>query len=284
MGFAVLEHPSRLFGDPYFPNIVAGVVQVLEETELELVLYIPHTEVSRNRLISNLTAGSVDGVLVFGHHRDDVLPQRLRTRGIPLVLAGRPLSDQALSYIDVDNEGGARDAVRHLFDSGRRVVATIAGPQDAFWGIDRLAGYQAARSERGLAPDPSLVETCDFTVERGRDAMLRLLVRRPDVDSVFAASEDLALGALAGVRAAGRRVPEDVAIVGFDDLPSSATADPPLSSVRQPAELLGREMATMLVAQMGASDWTPRHLVLSTELVVRRSSAPPTVVPASGHD
>ena len=274
VGFAVLEHPSRLFGDPYFPGIVSGVVQVLEEQDLELVLHIPQSDSSKRRLIANLTAGSVDGVLVFGHHRDDLLPTYLQRQGIPMVLAGRPLSDLPMSYIDVDNAGGARTAVRHLIDGGRRVVATIAGPQDAFWGIDRLAGYQAERSDHGLEPDPALVEITDFTVEQGRHAILRLLQRRPDIDAVFAASEDLALGALAGVRATGRRVPDDIALVGFDDLPSSAASDPPLSSVRQPAELLGREMATMLLAQMSTADWTPRHLVLATELVVRASSAP----------
>ena len=274
VAFAVLEHPSRLFGDPYFPGIVAGVVEVLDASDLELVLHIPQSAAARHRLTGSLSAGSVDGVLVFGHHREDALPGDLKRQGIPLVLAGRPLDDEEMSYIDVDNVGGGRAATAHLLDGGRRAVGTVAGPQDAFWGIDRLAGYHAARTERGLAPDESLVEVSDFTVERGREAMLRLLGRRPDLDAVFAASEDLALGTLAALRSAGRRVPDDVAIVGFDDLPSSAAADPPLSSVRQPAELLGREMASMLLAQIAAPTWTDRHLVLRTELIVRASSAP----------
>jgi DNA-binding LacI/PurR family transcriptional regulator len=274
IGFAVLEHPTRLFGDPYFPLIVSGVVGVLEERGLDLVLYMPRTEDSQRRLVGNLAAGSVDGVLVFGHHRGDPLAAELHRLGIPLVLFGRPLDRSDMSYVDIDHVGAAHAVTRHLIDGGRRVVATIAAPQDSFWGVDRLAGYHAERAEHGLAPDPALVEVTDFTFELGREAMLRLLGRRQDIDAVFAANDDLALGALAGVRAAGRRVPDDVAIVGFDDLPATAVSDPPLSSVRQPAELIGRELATMLLARISATEWSPRHLVLATELVVRASSAP----------
>jgi DNA-binding LacI/PurR family transcriptional regulator len=140
-------------------------------------------------------------------------------------------------------------------------------------GIDRLNGYRDGLTEAGLATDPSLEAAGDFTQDGGAAAMERLLAARPDLDAVFAASDLMAAGALSVLAAAGRRVPGDVAVVGFDDSPVATSTTPQLTSVSQPIEEMGHEMARLLVDAVEASDPVPRRVILGTELVRRASSA-----------
>jgi len=179
----------------------------------------------------------------------------------------------SVSYVDVDNQGGAHSAVAHLIAAGRQVVATVAGPTDMAPGVDRLAGYRDALVEAGLGTDPGLEAVGDFTQESGAAAMERLLQARPDIDAVFAASDLMAAGALSVLTAAGRRVPEDVAVVGFDDSPVASSTRPPLTSVRQPIEEMGHEMARLLIDAIEGGDAVPRRVILATELIERASSA-----------
>jgi len=167
---------------------------------------------------------------------------------------------------------GARSAVDHLIAAGRRTIATITGPQDMTAGIDRQAGYERALRAAGREPDASLVEPGEFTQESGVRAMQELLRRCPDLDAVFVASDLMASGALRVLRAAGRRVPADVAVVGFDDSPIALTAQPPLTSVRQSPEVMGRELVELLFGRIEARDRVIRKVVLATELIVRESS------------
>jgi len=178
----------------------------------------------------------------------------------------RPLGTTSLPYVGVDNVGGAVAAVGHLLAAGRRRIATIAGPQDMIGGIDRLAGYREA-----LDGSPSTVAVGDFTLDSGYSAMHRLLADDPTLDAVFAASDLMADGALKALRAAGRRVPDDVAVVGFDDIALAQYTDPPLTTVRQPIMEIGRQMAGQLLALVGGEDISPT-MTLPTELVVRRSA------------
>jgi DNA-binding LacI/PurR family transcriptional regulator len=162
--------------------------------------------------------------------------------------------------------------VAHLSGRGRRRIATIAGPLDMGVGLDRLDGYRDGLAAAGLAADPGLVESGDFTEESGAAATARLLARPgPPIDAVFAASDLMAAGALRTLRAAGRRVPEDVAVVGFEDSAVARYAQPPLTTVRQPIEEMGRQATGLLLAKV-AGQATGTHLVLDTELVVRAST------------
>jgi DNA-binding LacI/PurR family transcriptional regulator len=190
-----------------------------------------------------------------------------------MVAAGRPPHGTTASYVDVDNRGGARTAVEHLVDSGRRVIGTIAGPQDMTPGIDRLGGYRDALAAADREADPRLEAIGDFTQESGVLAMERLLAARPDIDGVFAASDLMAAGAISALAAAGRRIPEDVAVVGFDDSPVATTIRPALTSVRQPIEEMGHEMARLLIDAVGGRDPVVRRVILDTELIRRASSA-----------
>ena len=177
-----------------------------------------------------------------------------------------------VTYVDVDNQGGAATAVRHLVDIGRRRIATIAGPQDMSPGADRLAGYHAAVAEAGRAKDEALVEISDFSHDGGRAAMERLLKRTPELDAVFVASDLMALGALSALRAAGRSVPGDVAVVGFDDSQLALTTQPTLTSVGQPIEEMGRELTRLLLEEIRSPGGSPRRVILDTRLIVRESS------------
>jgi DNA-binding LacI/PurR family transcriptional regulator len=272
IGVVIPEPTSFLFGDPFFPRLLRGIGAALSSRELQLVLLMPQSPREESRVERYLTAGHVDGALLVSLHGDDPLPTHLASRGVPAVIGGRPPRGAAVSYVDVDNEQGSRSAVEHLIARGRRTVATITGPLDMGAAVDRLTGYHQALAAAGIAADADLQAAGGFTQAGGAEAMQRILDARPDIDAVFAASDLMASGAMQVLRAAGRRIPEDVAIVGFDDSPIAETTEPPLTSVRQPIEEMGREMVRLLLEHTADPGSVPRKVILATELVPRRSS------------
>jgi DNA-binding LacI/PurR family transcriptional regulator len=265
------EPTAQVFGDPFFPRILRGISDALGRESMQLVLLMPEGRLDEERVERYLAAGHGDGVMLISLHGSDPLPDALRRHGIPVVVGGRP-PGPGVSYVDVDNRAGAGSAVQHLLDGGRRRVATIAGPQDMAPGADRLDGYRQRLAAAGHAPSVQLIETADFTMEGGHAAMERLLERAPDLDAVFVASDLMAVGAVGALRTAGRNVPGDVAVVGFDDSPLATTTRPMLSSVRQPIEEMGREMTRLLMHQIRTAGGPPRRVILDTQLVVRESS------------
>src|SRR5215213_6871754 len=272
VALVVSEPHARFFSEPFFAGMVRGVSGVLAETGVQLLLLIAQDLPNRGRLERYVVGGHVDGVLLASVHGDDPLPAVLERAGVPAVLVGRPAAPPSASYVDADNRGGARAAVGHLAGRGRRRIATITGPLDMGVGLDRLDGYRDGLAAAGLAADPGLVEPGDFTEEGGAAATARLLERPgPPVGAIFAASDLMAAGALRALRAAGRRVPGDVAVVGFEDSAVARYAQPPLTSVRQPIEELGRQATRLLLARMGG-EAGGMHLILDTELVVRAST------------
>jgi DNA-binding LacI/PurR family transcriptional regulator len=279
VALVVSEPHARFFSEPFFAGMVRGVSAALAETGVQLLLLIAQGLPDRGRVERYVVGGHVDGVLLASLHGDDPLPVALERAGVPAVLVGRPaggvprsIGTAPASYVDADNRGGARKAVDHLAGLGRRRIATIAGPQDMGVGLDRLEGYREGLAAAGLAAADDLVEAGDFTEEGGAAAMERLL-RRPGrpVDAVFAASDLMAAGALRALRAAGRRVPEDVAVVGFEDSAVARYAQPPLTTVRQPIEEMGRQATRLLLAKV-AGQAGGMHLILDVELVVRAST------------
>ncbi|HET8619597.1 MAG TPA: LacI family DNA-binding transcriptional regulator [Acidimicrobiales bacterium] len=268
----VVSEPSvRLFADPFFAATTLGVTRALAATRYQLVLMMTQSDADRARAEAHLLRGGTDGVLLLSARAGDPLAGRLAGAGVPTVVAGRPPAGAAVGFVDADNAGGARTAVDHLVAGGHWVIGTVAGPADMAPGRDRRAGWAAALAAAGRPAPDDLVAEADFTREGGALATRALLRRRPDLDGLFVASDLMALGALDALRAAGRRVPGQVAVVGFDDTELARSADPPLTTVRQPIEELGHEMATLLLAQIeeGAA---PAGVVLRTELVVRRSA------------
>jgi DNA-binding LacI/PurR family transcriptional regulator len=272
IGVLIPEPTSRVFGDPFFGQVLRGVSSALNARRQKLVLFLPQTDDEEKELQGYLGAGHVDGVIMYSLHGDDPLPDQLRRRGVPVVVGGRPPTGSRVSYVDYDNRGGARAATAHLVEIGRRAIATISGPPDMTAAIDRLDGHRDALRAAGMAPTPELEATGDFTQESGIRAMEDLLARRPDLDAVFAANDVRATGALQVLERAGRRVPDDVAVVGFDDLPLAQATRPPLSSVRQSLDVLGRELVNVLIESVEHRDSIARKVVLDTQLVIRQSS------------
>jgi DNA-binding LacI/PurR family transcriptional regulator len=277
VALVVSESEARVFGEPFFAGIIRGISSVLLETPLQLWLAMAQSPEERDRVNQHLTRQHVDGVLLLSLHDDDPLPGRLRERGLPAVLGGRPAGmlipdDQRVNFVDVDNAGGARLAVAHLAAAGRRQIAVIAGPQDMAVGVHRLAGYRQAIAEAGLKPDESLIGYGDFSEESGARAMRELLSARPGIDGLFAASDLMAFGAMRVLKDRGRRIPSDVAVVGFEDSALARQTDPPLTTVHQPVEEMGREMARLLLDRIRGEADEARSVMLDTHLV-RRASA-----------
>lgn len=273
IALVVPESEARFFAEPYFSHIVRGVGAALADTDMQLLLTFAGSDRERRRLADYLAAGRVDGVLLVSVHADDPLPDLLDQLGIPAVISGRRSAEDPLAAVDSDNTGGGRAAVVHLLSRGRRAIATITGRLDVYAAQCRLDGYRDALAEAGVAADERLVERADFTEEGGRRAMRALLDRRPALDAVFAASDVMAAGARQVLREAGRRIPDDVALVGFDDSAVARHMDPALTSVRQPIEEMGRTMAGLLLKEIADRGGPERpRIVLPTELVVRDSS------------
>jgi len=272
VALVIAESEERVFGEPFFAGVVRGIGTALSDAGLQLVLLLAHTTQRHGRLDDYLSRQHVDGVLLLSLHDDDTLPDRIRLRGLPVVLGGRAIENQQGPYVDVDNVLGARLAVDHLVHRRRKRIATITGPVDMVVGRTRHQGYLAGLAAAGLEADEDLVVHGDFSQSSGETAMRVLLSRRPDLDAVFAANDPMAAGALRVLREAGREVPRDVAVVGFDDAPLAQSTHPPLTTVHQSPEQMGREMVALLLEAMRHPDEPPAPRLLATRLVVRESS------------
>ncbi|MFF0202260.1 LacI family DNA-binding transcriptional regulator [Streptomyces sp. NPDC005017] len=278
IALVVPEPETRFFSEPYFSDMLKGVGQALSDTEMQLLLIFAGSDRERRRLAQYLAAHRVDGVLLVSVHADDPLPDLLAQLEIPAVISGPRSAAETLTSVDSDNYGGARSAVEHLISRGRGRIAHITGRLDVYGAQRRTDGYRDALSDAGREVDERLVEAGDFTEEGGVRAMTALLARCPDLDAVFAASDVTAAGARQALRSAGLRIPEDVALVGYDDSAIARHMEPPLTSVRQPIEEMGRHMIDLLLAEI--ADRRPaasrglerRQVELPTELVARTSS------------
>lgn len=282
LALVVPEPDFRVFADPFFGAVVHGVSMECDRARMQIVMLFGPTSDDLQRIGRFLRSGAVDAFLLVSEHlTTDADWQSLAGAGIPYVLGGRPLREGATApYVDSDNTAGGQMAARHLLSLGRTRIGTIAGPRDMSAGIDRLIGFSSGLRE---AFRPSLVEHGDFTRAGGAAAAERLLDREPDVDALFIASDLMAVGALDALRRTGRRVPDDVAVIGFDDNHFATEADPPLTTVRQMPELQGREMVRFYLNRhrpdvtITADDALPDvgnvdQLVLPVSLILRDSA------------
>lgn len=241
--------------NPFAGRMVGGVRSVLDPLGVEVSVR------------SDLTIG-VDGVLVVSPGTD--VPRRLVEAGMPAVLFGRPAEPLPISFVDIDHQAAAKLAAGRLVDHGCRCIGTIAGPLDTPAGQDRHAAFRAAMAHRGVAYVPC-VEGGSTRVE-GERAMERLLLEVPAVDGVYVADDVMAQGALLVLRVRGRRVPADVVMVGFGDSRAALASRPPLTTIRQPVEEMGAEMARLLLAQLDGPDSRTRSVIFAPTLVQRLSA------------
>jgi DNA-binding LacI/PurR family transcriptional regulator len=273
MAIALLipEDIGRFYSDPYFASVIKGITERLEETDYVLNLLVSSSD-PRHKTRRYLGGGSVDGALVVSHHAGDRDLIEL-SNIVPTVFGGDPTTMLGLHdryCVDVDNVGGAREATRHLIRLGRRRIGTVTGAMDMHAAIHRLSGWRQALAEANR--DASAVAHGDFTSYGGAAAMRELLARWPDLDAVFVANDLMARGALITLGAAGKRVPDDVALVGFDDS-FAATHEPPgLTTVRQAADRMGWAMADMLLEVLAGSGPESRTRILPTTLVLRETA------------
>ncbi|WP_371660164.1 LacI family DNA-binding transcriptional regulator [Streptomyces sp. NBC_00280] len=278
IALVVPEPETRFFAEPYFSDMLRGVGSAISDTEMQLLLIFAGSDRERERLAQYLAAHRVDGVLLVSTHADDPLPDLLAQLEIPAVISGPRSAAETLTSVDSDNYGGGRQAAEHLLSRGRRKIAHITGRLDVYGAQRRVDGYREALEAAGHEVDEALIEPGDFTEEGGRRAMTRLLSRCPDLDAVFAGSDVTAAGARQVLREQGRRIPDDVALVGYDDSAIARHMDPPLTSVRQPIVEMGRAMIDLLLEEVADRRPTAsrvlerRRVVLPTELMTRTSS------------
>ncbi len=268
IAFVLTEPGQLLFENPIFGILLLACTRAAASRNLPVVLMVAGDPQELRRTTDYIAAGHVDGAVLVSTHAGNPLITALMAEGVPLVAAGAPLGfESALGYVEADEVGGARTMTRHLLGRGRTRIATITGPLDTSGGARRLEGY---RLELGDAFDPTLVAHGDWSRASGKAAMLELLERRPDIDAVFAASDLMADGAMTVLAESGRRVPEDVAVGGFDDFGLAATLDPPLTTMRQPLDRIAEEIVRLL---LDVIDGRGRAAItLPVSLVVRSST------------
>lgn len=267
IALVVPEDTTRFFGDPFFAAIVAGITGALGASDYLLNLLIASDDPG-DKVSAFMRNGGVDGALIVSHHTSDAFIERIAD-AVPVVYGGRPVRPRDGDYVvDVDNVAAARVATRRLIAIGRTRVATISGPLTMVASNDRVQGYRDALADAGLTPFAE--EAGDYSEGSGAEAVRRILaVGRPD--AIFVASDLMARGAMTALRTAGIRVPDDVAIVGFDDSAVALTTDPPLTTIRQPMYAQGEAMAGVLLSRL-AGESPERITILPTELVVRASA------------
>lgn len=270
IGLVLRQEPSQVASDALLPQTVQGLGDAARGADYQvLVESLPPAPGGYRRL---LHSRRVDGLIVSGPLADDTELRRVFDDGFPIVLQGHAPSMTAPS-VDVDNVAGARAAVGYLIEQGHRRIAMITNaPLTYTSASERLDGYRAALREAGIEFDPGLVAEGAFVAQSGLAAMAALLQAR-SFSAVFVASDVLALGAMGAVRAAGLRIPSDLSIVGFDDIPLAAYFDPPLTTVSIPAYSLGKTAGNLLLAQIRGEP-VPQRTLLDTELKVRESVGP----------
>jgi LacI family transcriptional regulator len=271
IALVVPEDAHRFFGDPYFADVVQGISDRLDESEYVLSLQLAHPRQPSEKVRRYLLGGNVDGALVVSHHSGDHFLASLGA-SLPVVFGGRPLgelADPAGWYVDVDNRHGGEVATERLVSIGRRRIATITGPPDMPAAVDREQGWRDALSRAGL--DAGRLAHGDFTEAGGVRAALALLDEHPDLDAIFVASDLMASGVLLALRERGLRVPDDVAIVGFDNSPYATRGPVGLTTIAQPSKQMGVVMADLLLRRL-AGEQVDTVTLLETSLVVRESA------------
>ena len=272
VALVVPEPDERLFTDPFFAHTLRGASRVLAERDLQLVLLLARPGEQEQRMLRYLRNRHIDGALVVSHHRSDNLADHLAALDLPCAFVGRPwTSADKVAYVDTDNLAGGRLAAELLVERGCRRIGTISGPTDMAAGTDRLEGWRAAMRDAGLADDA--VAEGDFTELGGEAAARELLGRFPDIDGLVVASDLMAVGALRVLAEKGRRVPDDIAVTGYDDLGVSERTNPPLTTVRNPIGEMAEQATRLLLEQIEGERDRQAIRVIFPPSLVRRASA-----------
>lgn len=272
IGLLLPQTVSFFFTDPYYPHLTKGIAHACNQYGYTLALFLVDTKEDEEKIFPRVSRkGLLDGVIVqSGHHGDQKIIGHLVDANMPLVVAGRPFRSDNVSYVDVDNVAASFTAVEYLIKLGYKRIATITGPISSTVGIDRREGYLKALAAHGLPLNDSLIMEGDFSEAGGYSAMQTLLSARPD--AVFSASDIMAVGAMRAAQEAKLRIPDDIAFVGFDDLPMASLTNIQLTTMRQSVIQFGIRTVEVLIDLIENGIQPPRHVIMDTELVVRSSS------------
>jgi LacI family transcriptional regulator len=269
LGLVIPRSVHGFFTDPYFPRLVEGITQACNQYGYTLSLSLFYSEEDEQEFFPRLTRkGLLDGIIVqatgLGERFSDI-----SNWNVPFVFAGRPVGIMSASYVDVDNKAGAYNAVIHLTQLGYRKIATITGALSTTAGLDRLEGYRQALSDRGIGVNENLIAEGDFTEMGAYYATRNLIEHQPE--AIFCASDTMAIGVMKVLQEVGLRVPDDVALVGFDDLLPATLSGPQLTTVRQPVGRFGFQAVETLLDIIENGSQPPRRIIFDTELVIRES-------------
>lgn len=260
----------------YAGEIIRGIDEELAAAQYDLMLYTTHRRKTKESVyVAAISRGMAEGLLLMLPRDPAAYIDTLRRQSFPYVLIDHQGVGDEHRSIGATNRQGAYDATRHLIDLGHRRIGFITGRIELGCAIDRLAGYRAALAERGIADDPALAAEGDFMRPAGF-AGARALLDLPDPPTaIFASNDDMAFGVIEAARDRGLRIPDDLSVVGFDDIPQAAIVHPPLTTVRQPLEQMGRAATRMLLKLIDDPQIQVESIALPTELVVRQSCQAP---------
>lgn len=255
----------------YFPMLLAGLGSATRHADYAMLLWLGEVSFDDEKLIRKISGNRlVDGLVIASLPSDHPLFRHLNEIRTPFIMVEKPIHGaELINYVTVDNVESGRRATQHLISLGRRRIAHITGHLNISDAQDRLVGYKQALTEAGLPIDPNLIYEGFFSIKAGYAGMKRLLQFRPD--ALFAAGDTIAVGALQAMREAGARCPDDVAIVGFDDIDVATQAVPRLTTMRQPVQQKGETAARVLIDLLEGRLEGPQHILLPTELVIRES-------------
>jgi LacI family transcriptional regulator len=272
IGFVERHSPYQNFADAFMAEVLRGLHSVARQYNYH-VLFEPASDQDGSTIdfIQLIRERHVDGIVLSGPRYDDDAIIQMSREGMPIVLQGR-LPGSHIPEVDVDNFGGARLATEHLLALGHRRIGMVTnGPLIYTAAADRRSGYLYALQECGINTDESLIQVGAFSPESGYQAMRRLLAVKPRPTAVFVASDVVAIGAIEAARRAGLRIPADLALVGFDDIPWASYLNPPLTTVRLPAHALGWQAGLMLIRMLNQEEIETKTFLLETQLIVRAS-------------
>jgi LacI family transcriptional regulator len=271
IGLILCQSPEHIVADPFLPGLILGLGEAIRKNGFHLLIQAVGDVTRPDAYVDLVHTRRIDGVIISGPRSNDQQLSRLLREGFPVVLHGR-LNGAKAYCVDVDNVKGALLATQHLIGLGHRRIALINNaPLQYTASADRHQGYRVALEEAGLPYDESLVRYARFTAESGYQAMDQLLNNGTVPEAVFVASDLVAMGAMLALKRRGLNVPQDIALVGFDDVPLSGYFDPPLTTVRLPAYELGWQTGDLLARLIQGKPPTEKAVLLETELVVRES-------------
>ena len=270
IGLVIPRTTSAFFTDPYFPQLTQGVAFACNDHHLTLSLFLVGNQNDEDEITPRISRrGMLDGILIQSGPSDDRLLKRLQSSQVPCLVMGRPLVDEAVNYIDVDNIRAAKQATKHLIGLGYQRIGMITGSKNSSASIDRSEGYRQAMQESGREVEAALIVEGDFSENSVYIAMEKLLPSKPD--AIFAQSDIMAIGAMRAVQEVGLKVPQDIAFVGFDDLPIASVSAIKLTTIRQPITHFGIKAVELLIDIIEKGAKPAKRLILDTELVIRES-------------